>query len=112
MTTERELQLELRVKQLEGALEEISKLEGPFNRDPLKHCQNILECHKEIAETTLQAPTPDPSPLWDVLRAAVEFKRAGGYAPAPDGCLTAQGKLMAAVEALPAELRQLLGGGK
>lgn len=107
MTTERELALELRVKQLEGALEDIQKQEhsAEGNHSKLSRCV-------KIADKALQAPTPDPSPLWDVLRAAVEFKRVGGYAPAPDGCLTAQGKLMAAVEALPAELRQLLGGGK
>jgi len=44
---------EARVRELEEALREIAKGEGPFSRDHLKHAANCIESMKNIAITAL-----------------------------------------------------------
>ena len=38
---------------MKEALERIARGEGAFNRDPLKHAENVIEEHKELARALL-----------------------------------------------------------
>ena len=49
---------EARVRVLEEALREISKGEGPFSKDHLKHAANCIENMKNIAITALVRDGP------------------------------------------------------
>jgi hypothetical protein len=44
-----------RIRELEITLQEISKGEGPYNEDPLKHAANCIEDMKRIAKEALDA---------------------------------------------------------
>ena len=46
--------LEKENERLREALQEISKGEGAFNRDPLKHCSNTVEDMKAMAKAALK----------------------------------------------------------
>lgn len=48
--------LSKRVEELERALQEIAKGEGAFNRDPLKHAENVIEHMRSVAERALLSP--------------------------------------------------------
>jgi hypothetical protein len=45
-----------RIEELEGALREIEKGEGPFSRDQLTHATNTIEAMKELASAALSPP--------------------------------------------------------
>lgn len=113
---ERELALELRVQQLEGAFKRIQKevpLPAILTNDANR--QTTWNFIWQIATQALQAPTPDPSPVVKVLRAAVEWAivskvnydsqhlRRIAYEKT-------NSELEKAVEALPADVREWLRG--
>jgi len=46
-----------RIEDLENALREIAKAEGPFNRDPHKHAENTIESMVRKAKEALESTT-------------------------------------------------------
>jgi len=51
------MEKELKEKLVEG-LENIASMTGAFNRDPIKHAENIMAEHKETAEELLKLLAP------------------------------------------------------
>ena len=78
-----------------AALTEISKGEGPFNRDQLEHASNAIDSMKSSADDALATIQPaEPKPLRESLSQEYQAGLAGYQDPTaePKPCATCGGK--------------------